>query len=133
MIRGVGLDVVELDRIASVLSGTGKDKFIARILTPSEQARLSEMSAKREIEFVAGRFAAKEAVVKALGCGIGTIVGFHDVEVTRNEQGKPICELSEAALTRLGLQKERCVVHIAITHERSLAAATAIVEELAHE
>lgn len=128
MIVGIGLDIVELNRMNAVISGATGQKFIARVLTKQEVACLAQLMARRALEFVAGRFAAKEAVVKALGCGIGAIVGFQDIELLPDRQGKPVCVLSEQALARLGWQERSYRLHVAITHERSMAAATALVE-----
>lgn len=128
MIAGVGLDVVELERIAGIMAGSSKERFAARILTAQERSRWSALPERRALEFIAGRFAAKEAAAKALGCGIGRVVGFHDIELLSDSQGKPVCSLSEAAVTRLNWTDKPFHVHVAISHERSLAAATVIVE-----
>jgi holo-[acyl-carrier protein] synthase len=129
MIVGIGLDVVELARIDHLLTGPGKHKFIARVLTDQEREKWVSLNTRRALEYVSGRFAAKEAVVKALGCGIGAIIGFKDIEVLPDELGKPVCTLSEASLRRLGWEGQTYKLHVAITHERSLAAATALIEK----
>ncbi|MFD0672322.1 holo-ACP synthase [Cohnella sp. GCM10027633] len=128
-IVGIGLDIVELERVASVLSGSAGERFSARVLTPSERKTSEGLTHMRRVQYVAGRFAMKEAVVKALGCGIGAIVGFQDIEALPDEYGKPVCRLSEAALERLGLAGRPPRIHVAITHERSMAAATALIEK----
>lgn len=129
MIVGIGLDVVELARMDGLLSGPAKSRFIARVLTPGERAVWSVLPPRRALEFAGGRFAAKEAVVKAIGCGIGAKVGFQDIEVLSDECGKPVCSLSESAIRRLGWEDQAYRLHVAITHERALAAATALVEK----
>jgi holo-[acyl-carrier protein] synthase len=129
MIIGIGLDVVELERMARLLAGPGRERFAERILTESERASWRRLPERRALEYISGRFAAKEAVVKAIGCGIGAIVGFRDIEVMPDSSGKPTCKLSEDALARLGWNREPTRLHIAITHERSIAAATAIIEK----
>lgn len=128
MIVGIGLDMVELERMEKLLSGPAGGRFAARVLTEAELARFRTLSGRRAAEFAAGRFAAKEAVVKALGCGIGAAVGFGDVEVLPGASGRPECRLSAAAWDRLGLDAAAHAIHVAITHERSMAAATAVVE-----
>lgn len=127
-ISGIGLDVVELERIARVLSGPAGERFLERVLTERERAAARGMPDKRRVPYVAGRFALKEAVAKALGCGLGGLVGFRDIEAVPDELGKPCCELSAEALARLGLAGRHVKLHVAITHERSIAAATAIIE-----
>lgn len=129
MIVGIGLDVVELERMSKLLAGPGKDRFAARVLTEQEYRSWSSLQQRRALEFISGRFAAKEAVVKAIGCGIGAAVGFKDIEVLPDERGKPVCTLSEASINRLGWAGQAFKLHLAITHERNLAAATALVEK----
>ncbi|BBI35775.1 holo-ACP synthase [Cohnella abietis] len=129
MIVGIGLDVVELSRMEKLLAGPGNDRFVARVLTEQESKRLGSLQLRRRLEFISGRFAAKEAVVKAIGCGIGAVVGFKDIEVLSDKLGKPICSLSEASIKRLGWASDSYKIHIAITHERSLAAATVVIEK----
>jgi holo-[acyl-carrier protein] synthase len=129
MIIGIGLDVVELARIDQLLAGPGKHKFIARVLTEREIENWERLGPRRALEYISGRFAAKEAVVKAIGCGIGAIVGFKDIEVLPDELGKPVCTLSEASIRRLGWEGFTYNLHVAITHERSVAAATALIEK----
>ncbi|MBB6730229.1 holo-ACP synthase [Cohnella zeiphila] len=130
MIVGVGLDVVELERMEKLLAGSAGARFVARVLTEGELERFRGLPPRRAAEFAAGRFAAKEAVVKALGCGIGAKVGFQDLELMPDERGRPGCRMTGPAWERLGLASERHAIHVAITHERSLAAATAIVERI---
>jgi holo-[acyl-carrier protein] synthase len=129
MIVGIGLDVVELARMEKVLAGSGRLKFVGRILTERESLACATLQPRRALEYISGRFAAKEAVVKALGCGIGTLVGFRDIELLPDAMGKPICTLSADSVKRLGWEERTFRIHIAITHERTLAAATAIIEE----
>jgi len=130
MIVGVGLDVVESARMEKILAGRSGSRFIDKVLTPGERKAWAALQARRALEYVCGRFAAKEAVVKAIGCGIGSTVGFQDIEVIANELGKPVCTLSAAAIVRLGWEGSDYRLHVAITHERSLAAATALIEKL---
>lgn len=130
MIEGIGIDVVEMERMAKLLAGESGPRFAARVLTAAELERYGGMQPRRAVEFAAGRFAAKEAVVKALGCGIGSCVGFRDIEVLPDERGRPSCRMASEAWTRLGLQEAAYRLHVAITHERRLAAATATLERI---
>lgn len=101
-----------------------------RVLTAAELQLAAERGGKGA-EFTAGRFAAKEAVVKALGCGIGRTVGFQDIEILPDRLGKPEVVLTPEAWTRLSLPKGRdYVIHLTITHSRDLASAFAVVESL---
>ena len=69
LIKGIGLDIVELERVEKLMRHT--QRFQQRILSEREQDLFNTLSPSRQIEFVAGRFAAKEAFSKALGTGIG--------------------------------------------------------------
>jgi holo-[acyl-carrier protein] synthase len=125
MIVGIGTDLVEIARMRRALEQSTGTRFLERILTPKER----ELALKRKgrlAEFAAGRFAAKEAVVKALGCGIGKQVGFQDVEVLPNELGKPECSIPAEALERAGHGSIR--IHLSITHTEAMASAYVIVE-----
>ncbi|MEK0312680.1 holo-ACP synthase [Cohnella sp. 56] len=130
MIEGIGIDVVEMERMAKLLAGESGPRFAARVLTSAELERYAGMQPRRAVEFAAGRFAAKEAVVKAIGCGIGSCVGFRDIEVLPDERGRPFCRLSPEAWGRLGMEASAYRLHVAITHERRLAAATATLERV---
>ncbi|CAM4450280.1 holo-ACP synthase [Paenibacillus tarimensis] len=126
MIIGIGHDVVEIDRIRAILEGAAGERFMRRVLTAAEYDRALNKGSSC-VEYVAGRFAVKEAVVKAIGCGIGSAVGFKDMEVLPDKLGKPVCTLSEEALQRLQLDYQ-LRIHVSISHERSLASAFAIAE-----
>jgi holo-[acyl-carrier protein] synthase len=130
MIYGVGMDMLEINRMKKIMEGKAAKRFLERILTLAEQ-KLAETRKGRLSEFIAGRFAAKEAVVKALGCGLGQIVGFQDIEILPNVLGKPYCTISASALERLGLSMEPSLrIHLSITHSESMAAAYVIIEHI---
>lgn len=121
-ILGIGLDVVELDRIARVLSRHG-ERFRERVFTPAEIAYCD--SSKRPVESYAARWAAKEAVSKALGTGIGEHCAFLDVEVLRAESGAPSVRLLDAG-SRTAMGQGVAQVLVSLTHARDYAAAQAI-------
>jgi holo-[acyl-carrier protein] synthase len=129
LIIGVGIDMVEISRVQSILEGAAGERFMNRVLTPAERALAAERKA-RLAEFTAGRFAAKEAVSKALGCGIGGIVGLQDMEIVPCDGGRPECVLSAASRQRLGIHTEEVRVHVSITHTERTAAAYAVAERL---
>jgi holo-[acyl-carrier protein] synthase len=129
MIYGVGMDMLEISRIKKIIESKSAKRFLERILTVAERD-MADTRKGRLYEFAAGRFAAKEAVVKALGCGIGQCVGFHDIEILPNSLGKPVCVISLEALVRLGLPKDSSMrIHLSITHSESMAAAYVIIEQ----
>lgn len=85
--KGLGIDLVEMDRMAKLIDNP---LFLKRILTERERALLEKVGGKkRQTEFLAGRYACKEAFSKAYGTGIGE-VGFQDLEILKNEKGAPI-------------------------------------------
>lgn len=125
MIQGTGFDLAALPRIKTLLERYG-ERFIRRILTEKEQAGLPVSSTGRTA-YVAGRFAAKEAAVKALGTGFALGIGMHDVEIVSRPSGKPELILHGEAAARaesLGIR----AVHVSISHERDMAGAMVILE-----
>ena len=92
---GIGTDILRFERMAEVHERLG-DRFVSRILTPREQEEFS--SSKRPLNLLAKRFAAKEAVAKCLGTGIGRGVSWQDIEITHDESGAPGVQLSGGAL-----------------------------------
>lgn len=87
MIHGIGIDLIEIDRIKDVYIKQS-DKLIHRILTDQEQQKFhSFKNDKRKLEFLAGRFATKEAFSKALGTGLGKTVAFNDIDCYNDEKG----------------------------------------------
>lgn len=87
MIYGTGIDLTELSRIEAMLAQGLK--LPEKVLTPAELAVFKTYGQKRQIEFLAGRFSAKESYSKAYGTGIGAAVGFQDVEILDNAAGRP--------------------------------------------
>jgi holo-[acyl-carrier protein] synthase len=124
MIKGVGTDLVETSRIKDLLDRHGSN-FIRRILTHSESLCASER--RDPVPFIAGRWAAKEAISKALGCGIGVDCAWTDMEILPDNSGRPQAKLSgKGAETASKLGAKR--IHLSISHERGHAIATAILE-----
>jgi len=131
LIIGIGHDIADIDRVAAILEKPTGAKLIERVLAGAERERAAALTGRRLAEFVAGRFAAKEAVVKALGCGIGTIAGLHDVVIGRDERGRPEVQLSASTRHKLGWEDGVIrSVHVTITHDRGLASAFAVAEQL---
>ncbi len=123
MIRGLGIDIVEVDRIRRAVARWG-EAFLFRVFTPEELARGGASPAAAER--LAGRFAAKEAVMKALGLGLRE-VGWQEIEITVGPLGKPGVRLTgraAAVAARLGVQ----AWSVAISHTRLLAIAEALAE-----
>lgn len=118
MIKGIGIDLIELDRIKKSMQK--RKSFISRILTPNEQKVFFGLrSDRRKVEFLAGRFAAKEAFSKAAGCGIGKL-SFQDIEILPKKNGAPFMKVK-------GYEKHN--IFLSITHSRDYAAAQVILEK----
>lgn len=124
MIRGLGIDIVEVDRIRRAVARWG-DAFLCRVFTAGELAR-GGARPSGVAERLAGRFAAKEAVMKALGLGRRG-VGWQEIEITTDALGKPGVRLTgraAAVAERLGVR----AWSIAISHTRLMAIAEALAE-----
>ncbi|WP_153732270.1 holo-ACP synthase [Sporosarcina obsidiansis] len=117
MIQGIGLDVVELERIAHL--DQRSNKFRERILSVTELQIYGTLSGHRKTEYLAGRFAAKEAFSKARGTGIGKECGFLDIEILSESNGRPV----------LYFKKDLVNGFVSITHTRTVAAAQVILVE----
>lgn len=124
VILGIGMDLCQIERMEKALA---RPRFLERIYTPEEQARiLSAANEKRRHEIAAGLFACKEAVSKALGTGMSGF-GFSDIAVLPDSLGKPVCTLSGKALERFRAVGGESIF-VTITHESGMAAATAVIE-----
>lgn len=112
-----------------LLTGPHGQKFVERVLTEAERLIADRKGGKRT-EFVAGRFAAKEAISKSFGCGIGRLIGFLDMEILPDPSGKPVVTLSQEAWSRLSIgSSEDYKVHLSISHQSELASAFAVIEK----
>jgi holo-[acyl-carrier protein] synthase len=124
MIIAIGIDLVEISRIEGVISRRGL-RFCSRVFTDDE-SRYCE-SAGSKFASYAARFAAKEAVMKALGTGWGGGVGFRDIEVVKAGDGPPSVRLHGKAQERLEAIGARRV-HLSLTHSEQLAVAQVVLE-----
>lgn len=122
---GIGLDLVERSRIERALNRFG-EAFLARILSTEEQKHVPQGTV-RKIEYVAARFAAKEAAAKALGTGFANGIGPTDFEILSLPSGAPRLRLTGAALEHAQrLDVSAC--HLTLTHSTTHAAAVVILE-----
>ena len=115
-----GVDIIEIDRVADVLARHG-DRFLNRIYTPDEIAHC-----RGRIAELAARFAAKEAVMKALGTGVRG-VGWRDIEILPNRRGKPLVFLYHRGAARAERIQLRGL-EISLTHSREYAIAMVVGE-----
>jgi len=126
MIVGVGTDILETDRMRAAIEHHG-DRFLTHVFTPDEIAS-APAGAGRDAYFAA-RWAAKEAVAKALGTGIGNDCAWTDVAIRHGPAGQPLVDLSGTARRTAG-QRHIDHLYISLSHERHLATAIAIAETL---
>ena len=125
MILGIGTDIADCVRVGSIYAKHGHH-FVKNILTPSELERMA--SFKDPKEFIAGRWAAKEAFSKALGTGMCADCAFVEIEVLSDDRGKPFIRLFSATAEtarRLGVGR----IHVSISHEREMATAFVVLED----
>ena len=116
MIVGHGIDI---EALASIQNAVKKRKgFAQRVLTDKEMERFSSLKGRRQVEYLAGRWSAKEAFSKAMGTGIGKL-GFQDLEILNNERGAPYFSKSPF----LGK------VWLSISHTDQFVTASVILEE----
>ena len=122
MIIGMGTDIVELARVEAAIARNG-EAFLRRVYTEKE---LAEAGGRRER--LGGRWAAKEAAAKALGCGIGAMCSFTDIEISDAPSGAPMLSCDAPAAKLLAEKYRELRWHVSISHEHAYAVATVIVE-----
>jgi len=129
MIAGIGVDIVDIARIQALLDRYG-ERFLARVYTKAETTYA--MRGANKAERLAGRFAVKEAVMKALGTGKSQGILWRDVETVRARSGKPEVHLHGQAVK---WAQTRCggAVHVSITHDGGKAVAFVILEKAGGE
>lgn len=122
-ILGIGMDIVETKRIAESIERFG-DRFLQRIFLEGEVAYAQSM--KFPHLHLAARFAAKEAISKAFGTGIGHDLGWRDLEIVRESNGAPCVKLhgrAEAYAKKRGVS----AVHVSLSHTTEYGAASAVI------
>lgn len=124
MILGIGVDIIEVDRILAACDRHG-DRFLHRILRPGEIEYCRGFS--RPGPHIAARFAAKEAVSKAFGTGIGAHLGWHDIEVANRPSGQPYVILHDKGREVMN-ERGAGQLHLTLSHTQAHAVAVAILE-----
>ena len=124
MILGTGIDIIEVARIALSYEKFG-ERFVNRILLPDEIAY--GLSHKNPAPFLAARFAAKEAISKAFGTGIGSALSWQDMEIRRKDSGEPFVVLHGKGKELFASRNAKQLL-ISLSHTQNYAAATAMLE-----
>jgi len=124
MIIGIGTDLAKIERFTAILQRRAT-AITQRLLTTKEQEAMQQ--AASQAAFLAKRFAAKEALLKALGTGLRSGLSWQDMQVSNDELGKPIMVLSGKA-AELASAKGVKTVHLTITDEKEMALAFVVLE-----
>jgi holo-[acyl-carrier protein] synthase len=124
MIIGIGVDLVETQRIQRLLDEYG-DRFVGRVLNSEERGYYEHSS--RKVWFLANRFAAKEAISKALGTGLRFPVTLHSIGVISTGNGRPEFSFGETLKSYLE-SRDVTGAHLSITHEKGLVCAVVVLE-----
>ena len=125
MVRGIGTDIIGVDRIKTILCGDHRESFIQRVFTENE-IRYCESKYRPEMHYAA-RFAAKEAFFKALGTGYRDGMSWKDISVKNDELGKPVIELSGKTLGNFKNKKFHHV-HLSISHTKDYAVSFVVID-----
>ena len=124
MIFGIGTDVVSLSRLKKI---DDMERFAKKILSEKELSIFTNLIESKKITYMAKQFAGKEAVSKAFGTGMSSPVMFQNIEILRDDNGKPILNALndlKKLLTDLGITKS----HVSLSDEKNYAIAFAILE-----
>jgi len=113
----IGIDIVVIERIESALNRHG-EKFLQRYLNSEE------INMVKKPQTAAGFWAAKEAIAKALGCGIGSELNFHDITIKKDERGSPYFELKREVVKKYNIAS----TSLSIAHDGGFAIAVAAIE-----
>ena len=123
MIIGIGTDIIEINRIEKIMMRTSS--FVEKSFTNNEIEYFKSKGLKGNV--IAGNFAAKEAISKALGTGFRGF-GLQDIEILRDELGKPVANLSYKIYKLLDIKEFK--IHVSISHSNENAIAYAVLEEI---
>jgi holo-[acyl-carrier protein] synthase len=127
MIIGVGIDLVDISRFDKMLNKKD-DLLIERMLSDNERSAFMALTGeRRRAEWLAGRFAAKEALMKALGLALPEGIGMRDIEVMPNSLGRPLLVLSAAIQQQI---ESPYTCHLSITHTATTAGAVVVIEQV---
>lgn len=125
MIIGIGVDVVQITRIEKILLKYG-NFFKSRILGETELKKIETLPQNKQANFLAKRFAAKEAITKALGCGISSVIGFKDIVISNDKLGKPYAEINHEKIKIL-LPDKKIKIDLSLTDDYPVAIAFTVI------
>jgi holo-[acyl-carrier protein] synthase len=125
-IIGLGTDIVNINRIKKIYSKYG-NQFLNKILTESEKKSEKKLSRFKNVSTIAKRFAAKEAISKAIGYGFSNGIHFKDIEIYNDESGKPYANLNGKAKTIVNKISKKYNIFLTLSDDKPWAVATALI------
>lgn len=123
---GLGTDIVNINRIKKIYSKYG-NQFLNKILTESEKKSEKKLSRFKNVSTIAKRFAAKEAISKAIGYGFSNGIHFKDIEIYNDESGKPYANLNGKAKTIVNKISTKYNIFLTLSDDKPWAVATALI------
>lgn len=123
---GLGTDIVNINRIKKIYSKYG-NQFLNKILTESEKKSEKKLSRFKNVSTIAKRFAAKEAISKAIGYGFSNGIYFKDIEIYNDESGKPYVNLNGKAKTIVNKISKKYNIFLTLSDDKPWAVATALI------
>ena len=129
MIIGIGTDIVQIERIEKIFAKYG-DYFKKRILSNSEIEACDSLKSHNRSRFLAKRFAAKEAVSKALGTGIRGKLAFRDIVISNDEVGKPVAHVAPDKLVNFG--DANLQIDLSIADDYPVAIAFSVISKISN-
>ncbi|MFN5132949.1 MAG: holo-ACP synthase [Candidatus Fonsibacter sp.] len=122
----MGTDIVNINRIKKIYSKYG-NQFLNKILTESEKKSEKKLSRFKNVSTIAKRFAAKEAISKAIGYGFSNGIHFKDIEIYNDESGKPYANLNGKAKTIVNKISKKYNIFLTLSDDKPWAVATALI------
>lgn len=123
---GLGTDIVNINRIKKIYSKYG-NQFLNKILTEFEKKSEKKLSRFKNVSTIAKRFAAKEAISKAIGYGFSNGIHFKDIEIYNDESGKPYANLNGKAKTIVNKISKKYNIFLTLSDDKPWAVATALI------
>ena len=123
---GLGTDIVNINRLKKIYSKYG-NQFLNKILTESEKKSEKKLSRFKNVSTIAKRFAAKEAISKAIGYGFSNGIHFKDIEIYNDESGKPYANLNGKAKTIVNKISKKYNIFLTLSDDKPWAVATALI------
>ena len=123
---GLGTDIVNINRIKKIYSKYG-NQFLNKILTESEKKSEKKLSRFKNVSTIAKRFAAKEAISKAIGYGFSNGIHFKDIEIYNDESGKPYANLNGKAKSIVNKISKKYNIFLTLSDDKPWAVATALI------